>query len=166
MVRGERTVLGIDPGLATTGFGVLTVAPGTISAQAFGVIRTPAHRPDTERLVSIQRELEALISRYRPDLVAVEKLFFNTNTTTAMAVSQARGAVLAVCGAAHLPVGEYTPLEVKQAVTGYGRADKGQMQRMVALLLKLKEIPRPDDAADALAVAICGAQTKVWGENR
>ena len=154
----ERTVLGIAPGLATTGFGVLTVTPATLTARAYGVIETPAGQADAKRLATLQGELAAVIARYRPDLVAVEKLFFNTNLTTAMAVSQARGAVLAVCGQLGLAVHECTPLEVKLAVSGYGRADKRQMQRMVTLLLKLKTLPQPDDAADALAVAICGAR--------
>jgi len=153
-----RTILGIDPGLATTGYGVLTATPAALATRGFGVIRTPPKRPDAERLVQLQREVTALISRFRPDLVAVEKLFFNTNTATAMAVSQARGTVLAACGQAGIPVHECTPLEVKLAISGYGRADKRQMQRMVSLLLKLKELPRPDDAADALAVAIWGAR--------
>lgn len=152
------TVLGIDPGLATTGFGVLSVTPSRLTARTYGVIRTPAGQVDAIRLATLQRELAAVITRYRPDVVAVEKLFFNTNITTAMAVSQARGVVLAVCGQSGLPVRECTPLAVKLAVSGYGRADKRQMQRMVMLLLKLKQPPRPDDAADALAVAICGAR--------
>lgn len=153
-----HTILGIDPGLATTGYGVLAATPAALAARGFGVIRTPPKRPDAERLVQLQREVMALISRFRPDLVAVEKLFFNTNTATAMAVSQARGTVLAACGQAGIPVRECTPLEVKLAISGYGRADKRQMQRMVMLLLGLRRQPRPDDAADALAVAIWGAR--------
>ncbi len=153
-----RLIFGIDPGLATTGYGVIRATNDALSAHGMGVIRTAAGQPDARRLDNLQRELRALLRDTRPQLVAVEKIFFNTNTATAMAVSQARGAVLAVCGDFGLPVVECTPLQVKLAVAGYGRADKRQLQRMVMLLLKLKTLPRPDDAADALAVAIWGAR--------
>lgn len=152
------TVLGVDPGLATTGYGVLAVATDTLTVLDFGILKTPAHHPLAERLIGLQRQFSAICKRYRPDLVAVEKIFFNTNTTTAIAVSQARGVLLATCGQANIPVRECTPLEVKLAVSGFGRADKRQIQRMVMLLLKLKAAPRPDDAADALAIAIWGAR--------
>lgn len=158
MTSALRTILGIDPGLATTGYGVIRAGTHALSAHGVGVMRTAAGQPDAQRLDCLQQEFRALLKKIRPHLVAVEKLFFNTNITTAMAVSQARGAVLAVCGDIGVSVVECTPLQVKLAVTGYGRADKRQLQRMVMVLLKLKEIPQPDDAADALAVAICGAR--------
>ncbi|MDD5110567.1 MAG: crossover junction endodeoxyribonuclease RuvC [Patescibacteria group bacterium] len=150
-------VLGIDPGIGTTGYGALAVERNALTVRAFGVIRTPPRTPDADRLAQLERAIDDLIARFRPRALAIEKLFFNTNTTTAMAVSQARGAILAAAGRANVFVREFTPLQVKLAVAGYGRADKGQMQRMVMLQLKLKEPPRPDDAADALALAICGA---------
>jgi len=153
-----RVALGIDPGLGTTGYGVIAARNGTLTALEYGTIRTAVKTPDADRLAELERQVTKLIKRHHPDTVAIEKLFFNTNTTTAMMVSQARGAILSACGQAHIPVQEFTPLQVKLAIGGYGRADKRQMQRMVMLLLRLKEVPRPDDAADALAIAICGSQ--------
>lgn len=159
-------VLGIDPGLATTGYGLVRGDGQALEAVASGVIRTPAHTPTTTRLVLLHERLAEIIGTYRPDEAAVEELFFATNARTAMSVSQARGVVLLTLAQAGLPVGEYTPLQVKQAATGYGQAGKGQMQEMVRLLLNLADIPRPDDAADALAVAICHlshARYERWG---
>jgi crossover junction endodeoxyribonuclease RuvC len=153
----SRTILGLDPGIATTGFGVISEDRGQIKLVDCGYIATQAGEELADRLLVVARSLEKVIRRYRPDMVAVEKLFFAKNRTTAIAVAQARGVILTVAAKHHLPLREYTPLQVKQSLTGYGRADKQQMQRMVKALLKLDQIPRPDDAADALAIAICAA---------
>lgn len=150
-------ILGIDPGIATTGYGFVRSEAGELSAVAYGAVRTPAHTPLPARLQIIYRETRALIEQHRPDSVAVEKLFFGKNVTTAMSVGQARGVALLALADCGLEMTEYTPNEIKQAVSGYGGAGKGQMQEMVRLLLGLETIPRPDDAADALAVAITHA---------
>ena len=149
-------VLGLDPGLATTGYGLVRESlDGDLSLVAYGAITTAPGRPLSGRLLAIDRELAALIAAYRPDAVAVEELFFSRNVTTALAVGQARGVVLLGAARAELPVFEYRPMEVKQAITGYGKAPKLQMQEMVRMLLELDRVPQPDDAADAIAVAIC-----------
>ncbi len=148
-------VLGIDPGTATTGYGLVREGNDGPVAAAYGVILTPAGAPMPERLRAIYHELGQLISLHRPDSAAVEKLFFQKNVSTAMTVGQARGVALLALAEAGVSVGEYTPRDVKQAVAGYGGADKPQVQQMVRAILNLAEIPRPDDAADALAVAIC-----------
>jgi len=148
-------VLGIDPGTAITGYGLVTDRGGSTVAVAHGVIVTPSDLPLPDRLVLIQRELRALIDQYRPDHAAVEDLFFNKNVRTALAVGHARGVIMLTLAQAGVRIFEFTPLEVKQAVTGSGRADKRQMQQMVTLLLGLDHIPKPDDAADALAIAVC-----------
>jgi crossover junction endodeoxyribonuclease RuvC len=148
-------VLGIDPGIAITGYGVVEEVKGDLKSLAFGVIRTPADQPLPTRLQLIYREVRKLATEWQPAAAAVEELFFSSNVRTAMSVGQARGVALLALADAGLAVVEYTPLTVKQAVTGYGKADKVQMQEMVRLLLGLEEVPRPDDAADALAVAIC-----------
>ena len=148
-------VLGIDPGTAITGYGLVTEENGQAAALAYGAITTPSDLPLPDRLLLIHRELGAVIDQYRPDQSAVEQLFFNKNVRTALAVGHARGVVLLTLAQANVPIYEYTPLEVKQAVTGNGRADKRQVQQMVTLLLSLSQIPKPDDVADALAVAIC-----------
>lgn len=148
-------VLGIDPGTATTGYGVVEEVNGELKARAFGVIRTQAGQPLPVRLQSIYREVKELAAEWAPAGAAVEELFFSRNVRTAMSVGQARGVALLALADAGLNVAEYTPLVIKQAVTGYGSADKAQVQEMVRLLLGLRETPRPDDAADALAVAIC-----------
>ena len=153
--------LGIDPGTATTGYGLVRLAPdGGLEAVDFGVILTPPHTPDHERLLMLYRDLKELIARHSPDTCGVEKLFFQRNVSTAIVVGQARGVVLLAIAEAGLDIGEYTPNEVKQAVAGYGAADKRQVQEMVRTLLGLPEIPKPDDAADALAVAITHLHTK------
>lgn len=136
------------------GFGVIDAQGQTMQLVDAGVIRTPAKEDDAVRLEIIYRELTDIITQTKPDVMSVEKLFFVRNVTTAMTVSQARGVVLLCARLAQLRIFEYTPLQIKQAVTGYGKADKKQMQEMVRVLLKLKEIPKPDDAADALAAAI------------
>ncbi|MGI6284496.1 crossover junction endodeoxyribonuclease RuvC [Neomoorella humiferrea] len=156
-------ILGIDPGTAIMGYGLIEAGSGgALQAFAYGCIRTPAELKTSRRLVMIYDRLREIIKEHHPDIMAVEELFFNKNSRTAMAVGQARG--VAILAAAHgaVPVAEYTPLEVKQAVTGYGRAPKEQVQRMVQTLLGLKNRPEPDDVADALAVAICHASMASW----
>ena len=148
-------VIGIDPGTATTGYGVVEEVEGDLKPLTFGVIRTPAGQPLPVRLQLIHRGVRELATEWEPSAAAVEELFFSSNVRTAMSVGQARGVALLALADAGLTVAEYTPPTIKQAVTGYGSADKAQMQEMVRLLLGLTEVPRPDDAADALAVAIC-----------
>jgi crossover junction endodeoxyribonuclease RuvC len=148
-------VLGIDPGTAITGYGVVEEHAGELKAVTFGAIRTPAKQPLPTRLQAIYRGVKDLAQEWEPTSAAVEELFFSSNVRTAMSVGQARGVTLLALIDAGLSIAEYTPLTVKQAVTGYGSADKAQVQEMVRLLLGLAEIPKPDDAADALAVAIC-----------
>ncbi len=148
-------VLGIDPGYATTGYAVVERARGLLTALRFGAFRTPAGAAQAERLVTLHRFLVELIRTERPEVVALERVFFNANVRTAMAVGQASGVALASAGAAGLEVHDYTPTEVKQSVTGTGGATKHQVQAMVATLLKLEAPPRPADAADACALAIC-----------
>ena len=151
-------ILGIDPGTARLGYGVVVDEPEP-SALAYGVVETPPDRPMPERLAVVFDAVGELIATYRPAALAVEQLFFARNVTTAMTVGQARGVVLLAAARAGVAVAEYTPSEVKQAVAGYGKADKAQMQEMVRLILGLAEPPHPDDAADALAVALCHVQT-------
>lgn len=149
-------VLGIDPGTAITGYGLVEEGPdGDLQVVTYGVIQTPASWGMPNRLLELYQHLQAVIQLHRPDTSAVEKLFFQRNVRTAISVGQARGVAILALAEAELDVAEYTPMEIKQAVTGYGGADKRQVQEMVKALLGLKEIPRPDDAADALAVAIC-----------
>lgn len=152
-----QVVMGIDPGTATTGYGLVQEDEGHLECAGFGVVTTPAGEPMEVRLKSIYRDLTAVLERHQPITVAVEKLFFHRNVTSAMAVGQSRGVALLAIAHCGLPAAEYSPLQVKQAVTGYGKASKLQVQLMVRTLLNLEEIPRPDDAADALAVAICHA---------
>ncbi len=153
-------ILGIDPGTGILGFGVIEVSKSQPQLVDAGVIRTPAKEDDAVRLSIIFDELTDIISASKPQSMAVEKLFFAQNVTTAMTVSQARGVVL-LCGQqAGLEIFEYTPLQIKQAITGYGRADKKQIQQMVKVMLKLKTVPQPDDCADALAVAITHNMTR------
>ncbi|HCR71569.1 MAG TPA: crossover junction endodeoxyribonuclease RuvC [Anaerolineae bacterium] len=153
--------LGIDPGTATTGYGFVRLMPdGELSAVAFGIISTSKDDSASARLEIIFDELNKLIKKYKPETAAVEKLFFARNVTTGIAVGQARGVVLLSLQKADIETFEYTPLEVKQAVVGYGGADKKQVQEMVRALLQLDKIPKPDDAADALAIAITHLNTK------
>lgn len=152
-------ILGIDPGTGILGFGLIDYDKGDLKLVDAGVIRTPVHHPDAERLLIIYEELEQLIKEHKPDVMSVEKLFFAQNVTTAMTVAQARGVVLLLGMQHELKLFEFTPLQIKQAMTGYGKADKNQMQEMVKVLLKLKSVPKPDDAADALAAAICCSMT-------
>lgn len=153
-------ILGIDPGTGILGFGIIDVnARGKVKLVDGGVIRTPVKQADSLRLETIYDELTEIIKEHKPDVMSVEKLFFAQNVTTAMSVSQARGVVL-LCGVqSGLELFEYTPLQIKQAVTGYGKADKKQVQEMVRVILGLESVPKPDDAADALAAAICHSMT-------
>lgn len=154
--------LGIDPGTATTGFGVISQASPKkqeYEILEFGVISTKKTDTDAHRLQILYEDLSAIIKKYKPDLVGIEKLFFSNNQTTAMTVSQARGVALLACNQAKIPILEFTPLQVKNTLCGYGKADKKQIQSVVQKTFKLKNIPKPDDAADALAIAICAA---VW----
>ena len=148
-------VIGVDPGTAITGWGVVEGEGDDLAMVACGAITTTAGTPLPERLQTIYYELTKLIEQWQPDVSAIEELFFSKNARTALAVGHGRGAAMLALANASLPIVEYKPLEVKQAITGYGGADKHQMQQMVKLLLSLDDIPRPDDAADALAVAIC-----------
>jgi crossover junction endodeoxyribonuclease RuvC len=148
-------ILGIDPGTGILGFGVIDIAlNGNPTLVDAGVIRTPVHEDDAVRLLTIYDELTDIITTNKPQVMSVEKLFFARNVTTAMTVAQARGVVLLTAMQAGLKIYEYTPMQIKQAITGYGSADKKQMQEMVRIILKLKTVPQPDDAADALATAI------------
>ena len=151
----DLRILGIDPGLATIGYALVDKETNHFEVLEYGVIKTSADKDDIERLEIIHRNIEALIKEFEPEQMAVEELFFNKNVKTAIAVGQARGVILLAGSQAGLKVAEYTPLQIKQAVVGYGRADKMQVQQMVKSLLNLSEIPRPDDAADALAISIC-----------
>jgi crossover junction endodeoxyribonuclease RuvC len=151
-------ILGIDPGTGILGFGVIDVVRGNAQLVDAGVIRTPVKEDDAVRLQTIFEELTDIIAQNKPEIMAVEKLFFAANVTTAMTVAQARGVVLLAGKQANLEIFEYTPLQIKQALTGYGRAEKKQIQEMVKVILKLKEVPKPDDCADALACALTHSQ--------
>ena len=147
-------VLGLDPGTASTGYGIIDSIDGRLSVVTYGVIKTPAGESASSRLQTIYDELNSLIARYQPDCAGVEELFFGRNITTAISVGQARGVLLLALANANIPIGEYSPPKIKDTVTGYGKADKAQVQLMIRNLLDLEETPRPDDAADGLAVAI------------
>jgi crossover junction endodeoxyribonuclease RuvC len=155
-------VLGIDPGTAITGYGIVEGEEDSLTLVTYGAITTPANQPLPQRLQQIYRQLQALIAEWHPHSAAVEELFFSKNARTALVVGHARGVALLAVADAGLPIQEYKPAEVKQAVAGYGGAPKDQVQGMVQLLLGLEEIPRPDDAADALAVAICHFHSARW----
>ena len=152
-------ILGIDPGIAIVGWGVIEFSGNKMKPLAYGAITTPAHTPITQRLKTIYDELSIIIDKYKPEAMAVEELFFNTNVKTAITVAHARGIVLLCASQKGIPDFEYTPLQVKQALTGYGRADKAQIQSMVKIMLGLNAVPKPDDTADALAIAICHAHS-------
>jgi crossover junction endodeoxyribonuclease RuvC len=156
-----RLVMGIDPGTATTGYGLVRDREdGSLEAIDYGTIQTPAGMPAHQRLSQLFHRLNEILTLHRPDGCAVEKLFFQRNVSTAIAVGQARGVVMLSISEAGLEMAEYTPNEVKQAVAGYGKAGKKQVQEMVRVLLRLPEVPRPDDAADALAIAITHLNTQ------
>lgn len=147
-------ILGLDPGTATTGYGIIDVVDGEPSMVTYGVIRTEPHQEMAHRLQTIYEALGALLDEYQPDAAAIEEVFFGRNITTAITVGQARGVLLLALAVAGVPIEEYSPPKIKDAVTGYGKADKHQVQLMVRNLLHLEETPRPDDAADGLAVAL------------
>ena len=152
-------ILGIDPGVAIVGFGIVDSEGGTQRMVQYGAINTPANTPLAARLVLIEQDLTELLEQFKPDEVAIEELFFSKNITTGIAVAHARGVILATVEKAGIPLYEYTPMQVKQAVVGYGLAEKNQVMDMTKRLLKLRSIPKPDDAADALAIAICHARS-------
>lgn len=157
-MRKAKIILGIDPGLATTGFGVIKNEIGKPILIDYGIISTPACKPLSCRLAEIHQGLNKIINKYNPDVCACEELFFCKNVKTALLVGQARGVILLTINEKKIPFAGYTPLQVKQTVCGYGHADKKQIQNMMKILLNLKKIPEPDDAADALAIAVTCAQ--------
>lgn len=152
-------IIGIDPGYAIVGIGVVEYKGNKFRTIDYNAITTPAGMPTVERLKKIYQEMTMYIDKYAPDSIAIEELFFNSNQKTAINVAQARGVLLVAAANRNIPIFEYTPLQVKQSVTGYGRADKQQIQQMVKMMLGLNVIPKPDDAADALAIAICHAHS-------
>ena len=152
-------ILGIDPGYAIVGFGILEANRGQAQLIRCGAINTPAGVPMPMRLLQIQEDMETLIRTFQPDAMAIEELFFNTNVTTGIGVAQARGIILAAAAKLGVEIFEYTPSQVKQAVVGYGKAEKRQVMDMTKRLLKLSAVPKPDDAADAVAVALCHARS-------
>ena len=152
-------ILGIDPGYAIVGFGVLQAARGQATLLRCGAIRTEAGVPMPRRLLQIGEDLGELIHTFAPDVLAIEELYFNNNVTTGIGVAQARGVILATAAKLGVPVAEYGPSQVKQAVVGYGKAEKKQVMEMTRRLLRLAEVPRPDDAADAVAIALCHARS-------
>lgn len=152
-------ILGIDPGYATIGFGLVEAERGQVHMVTYGAITTPAGIPLSRRLYQILTDMEDLIQQVKPDVIAVEELFFNTNITTGIAVAHGRGVILCAAEKCGIPLYEYTPSQVKAAVTGYGKAEKQQVMDMTKRLLKLKAVPKPDDAADALALALCHARS-------
>jgi crossover junction endodeoxyribonuclease RuvC len=157
--REKMIILGIDPGLAIVGWGVIEYNGSKMTTLGYGSIDTPAHTPTEDRLLLIYKGLEQLIDTYHPDEMAVEELFFNTNITTGIRVAEARGVILMCAKSKGVKISEYTPLQVKQAVVGYGRAEKKQVITMVTMLLGLQKPPKPDDTADALAIAVCHAHS-------
>jgi crossover junction endodeoxyribonuclease RuvC len=155
-----KIILGLDPGLADTGYGVIKVEGTKVSCLAYGSIKTAAGRSLIDRLDALHQELDKIIKKYRPQIAAVEQLFFNKNVRTALIVGQARGVLLLTLRQNKLPVFDFTPAQVKAAVTAYGQATKPQVQKMVKMILNLSELPRPDDAADALAIALCALNSR------
>ena len=150
-------ILGIDPGYAIMGYGILDYKGNKFTPVEYGSIITEAHTPNEERLLTLYSELTRIIQEFMPDEAAIEELFYNTNATTAIMVGEARGMALLACAQNGIRISEYTPLQIKSSLTGYGRADKKQVQTMVKMILGLSEVPKPDDTADALAAAICHA---------
>jgi len=148
-------ILGIDPGIAIVGYGVIDKEGNRYKTVAYDAVTTRAHTPLEERLEAVYNGINEIIKTYKPDAMSIEELFFNNNAKTALTVGQARGVIILAAVQNHLPVYEYTPLQVKQALTGYGRASKGQIQQMMKSMLGLAQIPKPDDVADALAIAVC-----------
>lgn len=160
-----KIILGIDPGIADTGYGVIESAGSKLTCLAYGSIKTDSKLDLISRLEILHCELDKIIKKYKPDLAAIEQLFFNKNVRTALIVGQARGVVLLTLKQNKLTIIDYTPSQVKSAVSAYGQASKLQVQKMVKLILNLKELPKPDDAADALAVAICGLSYRLCPKN-
>jgi crossover junction endodeoxyribonuclease RuvC len=160
-----KIILGIDPGIADTGYGVIKAESSRFTCLAYGSIKTSAKLDLISRLEILHQELDAIIKKYQPGLAAVEQLFFNKNVRTALIVGQARGVALLTLKQNKLPIVDYTPAQVKQAVCAYGQASKKQVQKMVKLILKLKELPQPDDAADALAIAVCALNCPLCPKN-
>ena len=154
-------ILGIDPGTATTGLAIITESKNNFVIDQFGVISTPKTDTDQQRLLTVFEDLESLIKKYKPDRLGVEKLFFTNNQKTAITVAQSRGVVLLLAAKYKLDIFEFTPLQVKNILCGYGKADKKQVQLAVKQIFKLKQIPKPDDAADSLAIALCAAWKKL-----
>ena len=154
----KKIILGIDPGIGNIGWGYIQSEKNILTCIAYGCIKTPPRTPCAERLFLLYTQLQTLLSERRPDIIAVEKIYFVKNITTGIEVSHARGVILLAAYMSGVPITEHTPLQVKQAVTGYGKAEKQQIQKMTQTILRIKEKPRPDDAADALAVAICASQ--------
>ncbi|MCL6459763.1 MAG: crossover junction endodeoxyribonuclease RuvC [Gorillibacterium sp.] len=157
-------ILGIDPGIAIVGFGFIDKVGSRLTPVQYGCIQTKAHTDHSTRLKDVYDSVVQLIEKYEPEAMAIEKLFFNRNVSTALTVSEARGVTILAAVQKGLPIGEYTPMQVKQAVVGYGGADKKQVQEMTRILLKLSAVPKPDDVADALAVAICHAHSYVLND--
>lgn len=155
-------ILGIDPGTTFIGYGIIETMPKGFTCLDYGVFRTPSNIANQERISSIYNFFEKLIKKHQPDKAGIEKLFFFKNAKTITQVSEIKGAIILAIAKQGIELNEYTPLQVKQAVSNYGRADKKQIQKIISLILGLKEIPHPDDAADALAVAICCANTSKW----
>jgi crossover junction endodeoxyribonuclease RuvC len=158
----KKVILGIDPGLAITGYGLISINKRNIKLLDYGTVTSGAKEAFGSRLQHLYQELTKIIKKYRPDEVAIEELFFAKNAKTALKVGQARGVAYLAAWQSKSTVREFTPLQVKQAITGYGFAPKQQMQKMIKLLLALKTVPKPDDVADALAIALCSAQTKIF----
>jgi len=159
-------IIGIDPGYAIVGFGVVDYEKTRFTTVEYGALLTDAGTPFVDRLGEIYRDLTTVLERTKPDAMGIEKLFFNTNQKTGIDVAQARGVILLAANLCGIPVFEYTPLQVKQSVVGYGRAEKAQVMEMTKNILKLKSIPKPDDTADALAIAICHAHTNASSMSR
>ena len=161
----SKIILGIDPGIADTGYGIIKEDGSSLQCLIYGSIKTSAKDDLITRLDILNRELDKIIKKYKPHLASVEQLFFNKNVRTALVVGQARGVALLTLKQNNLPIIEFTPSQVKQAVSAYGQASKKQVQKMVKLILNLKELPYPDDAADALAIAICALNSKLCLKN-
>ncbi len=153
-------ILGIDPGIARTGWGVIDMSSGEAKTVSFDCIETHKTQSDNERLVKLHNEIKIIIKKHKPDVAAIESLFFNTNAKTALTVGQARGVVILALAQENVNIAHYTPLQVKIAITGYGRADKNQLQQMVKTLLNLEQVPKPDDVADALSIALTHAYSR------
>lgn len=154
-MSNKKVILGVDPGLADTGFGLIEVCGSNIKCLDFGSIKTYPKDDFVDRLKKIDLALQEIINKYKPEIASVEKLFFNTNAKTALLVGQARGVVLLNISKNKIPIFEFTPLQLKQTISNYGRADKNQIKRMIKIFLNLKELPKSDDSADALGLAIC-----------